>query len=1186
VSSESGSATTAPIDFDVGEPDSDPEQVAKIRSLLREFEDVFQWQEASNSFISVGEHKIDTGSAKPIKRAPYRLSFKERDAMRQLVDEMEKAGIIRRSMSPWAFPAFVIKKTDGTYRMVVDYRALNAVTVPDAFPLPDIPDILQSLSRHRLYTKVDAPRAFHQVRVAATDIPKTAFCTPDGIFEYLGMSLGLKNAPATFQRLMSEIFEDMINKSCMIFIDDLLQWGDSFEDYERNLRALLVRYREYNVKLKASKCAFLKTSVKALGHYVGHQSIRTDPEKTSAISQMEYPRNVKEVQRFLGAAGYYADFIPRFGHYAFPLYKLTKKDAPWTFGQAERDAVDYLKDALTKAPVVLSPPLPGYPFELQTDASGVAMSGVLHQIINGRRRVIAYGSKLFNPAQRNYSVTDRELLAIVHFVNKWRQYLDCDQTSTVVTDHSACKWLIDARNGRPIGMHARWLVKLSAFPLRFEHRPGTKIPVPDGLTREPFVREDAPQERVQFAWKPTTLFAWLPKSPLPQAFLAAECDLQLIDVGASGEEEKPSKAPHLNNKYVFFGSTSSSTPVTESGSDTEAALSPLQEADQEKASSSTTIEVQEAIRLHNMRAQAILEDIAPSAADVSEDLDLEKVSTLQRQDKHLRHLWALFNDKKELPKDINDPELRVLSELKDSMYFDGALLWLHWFPEAEGVSPGPRLRLLVPYKLRRAVLTSLHQSAFSGHPGISRTYALAREKYYWPGMKGDVEKWVKGCAECQVTKLSKIHRQRTLRSTVGITAPFQRVAIDLIGKLNLTDDGHEYILTMVDYLTRFAICVPLKRITTQDVATALLEHLICIHGCPIEIISDQGSQFNSILAQAFFEATKIKKIQTTAWRPQGNGLDERFNGTIQAMLRSYANIYQNNWHRFLPLLTFAYNTTPQTSLQSSPFKLLFGREALRPFDVLVGHGGTIDLPEEETPESWAESLPWRLAEARQFALDQLAKAQLVQQKYYNRHGKSYQLKPGTVVKLRREPDLSQEGSDRVLREYESGWVVVSYLGNDVYRISNPSQAMKVVNLDKILPLPDETAVRPVDTFPASAADQKRLLDYEEKKRAAEKSAISGADRDPPAPAAKKVAPAAKKTAPAAAPRLSLTLQDLKNRLNSHNKKSIVFAMESSFPGCAASLNQMTLPTLRAYVAKILQDLEDGKSVKVKGAPQK
>eukprot|EP01122_Echinamoeba_exundans_P009927 TRINITY_DN357_c0_g4_i1.p2 TRINITY_DN357_c0_g4~~TRINITY_DN357_c0_g4_i1.p2 ORF type:complete len:1143 (+),score=204.96 TRINITY_DN357_c0_g4_i1:5195-8623(+) len=1138
--------------------------------------------------------------------------------MRLLVDEMEKAGIIRRSMSPWAFPAFVIKKTDGTYRIVVDYRTLNAVTVPDAFPLPDIPDILQSLSRHRLYTKVDAPRAFHQVRVASSDIPKTAFCTPDGIFEYLGMSLGLKNAPATFQRLMSEIFQDMINQSCMIFIDDLLQWGDSFDDYERNLRALLERYRKFNVKLKASKCAFLKTSVKALGHYVGHQSIRTDPEKTSAISAMEYPRNVKEVQRFLGAAGYYADFIPRFGHYAYPLYKLVKKDAPWTFGHTEKVAVDYLKEALTKAPVVLSPPLPGYPFELQTDASGVAMSGVLHQIIDGRRRVIAYGSKLFNPAQRNYSVTDRELLAIVHFVNKWRQYLDCDQMSTVVTDHSACKWLIDARNGRPIGMHARWLVKLSAFPLRFEHRPGTRIPVPDGLTREPFVREELPQPRVQLCWKPLRHATWIPRKPaLPTAFLTAECDLQLIDVDASGGERAQEEASYLNSKYVFL-STDSPLLAAEEGQETdESSSSSSSESTSSSSSSSddsenpqTALEAQKAIDLHNNRARALLEDIAPSALDVSEDLNLEKVSDMQRTDKHLKHLWALFHDQTELPTEIKDPELRVLVELKDSMFFDGSLLWLHWFPDAEGVSPGPRLRLLVPIKLRRPVLTSLHQSEFAGHPGISRTYALARERYYWPGMKADIEKWVKGCAQCQVTKLSKVHRQRTLRSTVGISAPFQRVAVDLVGKMSTTDEGHEYILTIVDYLTRFAICVPLKRITTKDIASALLEHLICQHGCPLEIISDQGSQFNSVVAQAFYDVTKIKKIQTTAWRPQGNGLDERFNGTIQAMLRSYTSVYKNNWHQFLPILTFAYNTTPQTSLQSSPFKLLFGREALRPFDVLVGHGVTIDLAEDETPETWAEYLPWRLAEARQFALDHLARAQLVQQKYYNRQGKLYELKPGTVVKLRREPDLNQEGSDRVLREYESGWVVVSYLGNDVYRIANPSQAMKVVNVDKLLPLPQETAVRTVDTFPTSSADQKRLLQYEEKKRAAEKSAITGADRAPPTSssssssssvpqaaakpavrAGKRIftktalvpAPAAKKVAAAPKPKLPYILQNLKDNLYNMSKKHILFAMDSVYPGSYTSLDQMTLIALRPYLAKVLSDLENGIPVKVVGA---
>ena len=410
----------------------------------------------------------------------------------KMIKELLEKGFIRPSRSPWGSPMFLVDKPDGTKRMVIDYRALNASTVRNRYPLPRVDELFDQLQGARYFSKIDLRTGYWQIRVAADDVAKTAFTSRHGHFEWLVLPMGLTNAPAEFMALMEHSFRDMLNKFVLVFLDDILVYSRTLEEHERHLRAVLQRLADQKLYGKLSKCQFARQEVEFLGHFVGRRGIRMVDGKVAAVENWPTPSCQKEVEQFVGLAGYYRRFIGKFSEIASPLTELCgtlRKDKtgakrapptkPFTWGDAQQRAFEQLKEAVASAPC-LAIPDPKREFIVHTDASGYATGAVLMQKFDEGLRPIAFLSRKMNAAERNYPVHEQELLAILNALKAWRHYLG-GQRFTILTDHQSLQYVESSAMATPRQM--RWAAWLTEFDFVIKYTPGNTNVVADALSR-------------------------------------------------------------------------------------------------------------------------------------------------------------------------------------------------------------------------------------------------------------------------------------------------------------------------------------------------------------------------------------------------------------------------------------------------------------------------------------------------------------------------------------------------------------------------------------------------------------------------------------------------------------------------------------------------------------------------------
>lgn len=1006
-------------DLDIGSCEVTPYWKDQLLQLIQKYQDVFS------------KHRLDCGKAKEFVHRihlsdnhPFRLPYRrvppaQYQTLRKVLSEMEEQDIIRKSCSEWASPLVLVWKKSGELRVCVDYRWLNARTIKDAHPLPHQADCLAALGGNALFSVMDLTSGFYNVAMAEEDKKLTAFTTPMGLFEFNRLPQGLCNSPASFMRLMMNIFGDQNFLTLLCYLDDLLVYAPDEGEAIKRLEMVFSRLREHGLKLAPKKCHFLQRSVRFLGHVIDSTGVATDPDKVSAIAAVSesdlmmedgVTPSQRKIKSFLGMVLYYQRFIQNCSTIAKPLFALTaaprgkkppdkrvaafRKLSPGDWKEEHSSAFQQLKAALVNS-VVLTHPDFSRPFILSTDASTDGLGAVLSQLAEGetRARPIAFASKALNRAQARYPAHRLEFLALKWSVcDKFSHWLKGSEF-VVWTDNNPLTYVLT--KPKLDACEQRWISKLAPYRFSIKYIPGPKNVVADALSRQPFVpnrlSERLLTEPYSSLLKEAEQFG---KDTVQEAFR--------LSTGLQGADDPPCVT---SNQCPL--SCAEVSAVLEGHSHWEAGVE------------------SRAISLIGQDIQ----HLSPPGQCPLPVLSLDELRDAQQNDPCLSRVLFYINRGKRASRRERAGEihkvLRLLKQWDKLKMVDGVLYRVR----KDNLAGKKRLQYVVPSSLVAQVMTGIHDEA--GHQGQSRTMHLARQRFFWVGLEHDVRRYVKCCQRCVVSKTPEPEGRAPLES-VRTSRPMELVCIDFWTAES--SRGHNVdVLVVTDHFSRMAHAFQCRNQSARQVARQLWDKYFCVYGFPDRIHSDQGANFESQLIRELLQVAGVKKSRTTAYHPMGNGLVERFNRTLGNMIRALPPRSKDRWSQMLYTLTFAYNCTVHESTGYAPFYLMFGRIPKLPVDVMFGNlEGDSDVIDYD---KYVKRLRTDLKEALTVAQENINASQQRQAELYNRKTKGCDIELGDQVLL---ANKGERGKRKLADRWESTPYRVVGLNPQchIYRIHN------------------------------------------------------------------------------------------------------------------------------------------------------
>lgn len=946
----------------------------KLHEVLMKHQEAFAKSKTDLGRCSLVKHRINTKDATPV-RQPLRRTPKafEGEEEKYLQDQLQ-AGVITPSKSSWASPVVLVRKKDQSVRWCIDYRKVNDLSVKDAYPIPRIDMCLDCLSSASIFSIMDLQSGYWQLEIEESDRDKTAFITKYGLFEYKKMPFGLCNAPSTFQRCVELILRGLQWKTLLIYIDDIVIYSSDLTTHIQMLDEVLSRLSKAGLKLKPTKCDFFRNEVLFLGHVISDKGIKPNPSAIQSIKDWKEPKTVKQVQQFLGFCGYYRQFVRSFSELAAPLSRLTRKDVKFKWDTDCQSAFNELKHALCTAPI-LAYPRDDSMYILDTDASNVGIGAVLSQNHHGVEKVIAYGSKKLDPHQQRYSVTRRELLAVITFMHQYRHYL-LGKRFLLRTDHGSLKWLFNFKD--PQGQVARWLEVLSQYNFDIQHRAGKKHQNADGLSRKD--GEEVSCEHIKTG------------NYNPNCF-----DCQQIQQEWHDFKKEVDDVTHLGRGELT--EETSLRVVTRSQSKKEPEV---------------------------IVSNWFTGNYSPKELEVfqREDNDLQKLhewkdsgtcpgrEQITQNSPAVRKYWLNFN---------------LIARVEGVLY-------------QKIVGPGneTKYQLLVPRILRQEVIVKCHDHIFGAHMGINKTTERLKSQFHWYGMGNDVRSHIQNCQVCNRFKKSKQPKASLQNYIVG--HPMDRIALDVIGPLPRTSRNNQYILVIGDHFSRWMEAYPLPNQMAEKVAEKLVNEFISRFGVPLEIHTDQGSNFESDLFKEVCSLLEVKKTRSTPYRPSSNGLIEKFNQTLENMIKGFVNKNKTDWDQYIGLLMGAYRSTIHPATGFTPNYLMFGREVYLPNHIMYPFPKAEPLNQSEYATKLRQTLEDVYIQARKNLQSNAVK----QKRDYDSRLKENSFKVGSLVYK----------SNTFYRKLDAPWkgpyVIVEILSPVVYKIRDQRRT-EVIHHDRLKP---------------------------------------------------------------------------------------------------------------------------------------
>jgi hypothetical protein len=994
-------------------------------------------------------HAIDIEEGKDPPVMPiYPLAQSELKALREYLDKALERGWIRESKSPAGAPILFVPKKDGSLRLCVDYRGLNKVTIKNRHPLPLIGELLDRLSQAKIFTKLDLRDAYHRIRIKEGDEWKTAFRTRYGHYEYLVMPFGLANAPATFQNYIHKALGALVDDICVVYLDDILIYSENEEQHAEHVRRVLERLRQWGLYAKLSKCEFHTRYVEFLGFVVTSSGVVMDPERVRAIREWPTPTCFRDIQVFLGFANFYRRFIHNFSGIARPLNELLqgsganesrqqkkqrKKEGsptkPWEWTAEVAASFHQLRDAFLHAPVLRHFD-PSLPITVITDASDAAYAGILLQPREQPKddsqkhwQPVAYHSRGFHDAAIRYDTHDKELMAIFECFVHWRHYLEGSTTPVrVLSDHNNLRYFMTTKvlNSR----QARWAERLAAFDFVIEHKPGVSNPA-DGLSRRPDYfagfKDGAKREQLQ------TLLPTLQNKLrfLSEASVATPDGDVLPSTTGTGAEISP-LSPRPRRAGQLSGSGVAPYPALNTGDGHRVDTSP--QHSQPPDIRATTTPCPALSPGDGYRGGISPQHLYPRllVCRITKDEEAWK----EGQPKPLQEFLQVVQR--------NDSWVQDL--LQQSATGDPNLTQQGYAVDSEGLLRRWG-RVVVPNcePLRQELLRIYHDDPMGGHSGPSRTIALLKRKYYWPGMGAYVKKYVDECDGCQRNK-PKRHKPYGLLAPLPVpTRPWADYSMDFIVKLPPSPDANgkqcDAILVIVDRFSKFVMYFPCsEEMDAQQLAELWYNQIVCVYGTPSSIVSDRGALFTSTYWSTFWYLLKVQRKLSTSFHPQTDGQTERQNQEIEAYLRMYVNWEQSDWATRLVEAAMAHNCRPHASTKMAPRELALGSPPTLPDGVREEPPpGVGSDPNRDAARQWIEGRAKAIKETTSL----LELAQTLQAKYYNRQHVDKHFKVGDSVLLSSRNLKTKRPHKKLDAKYLGPFEVLEKIGQQAYKLKLP-----------------------------------------------------------------------------------------------------------------------------------------------------
>lgn len=775
----------------------------------------------------------------------------------------------------------------------MDYRKVNERTTTDKYPIPNINDILDKLGRCQYFSTLDLASGFHQIEMHRDSIPKTAFTVEHGHYEYVRMPFGLKNAPATFQRVMDNILKELQNKICLVYMDDIIIFSTSLEEHIQNLKQVFAKLRETNLKIQLDKCEFLRKEVGFLGHIITPQGIKPNPQKIEAIQRFPIPKTAKEIKSFLGLLGYYRRFINNFAKLTKPLTKCLKKDTKIIHDEEFIKTFDLCKSILTNDPILKYPDF-SKPFVLTTDASNFAIGAVLSQGQIGSDLPVAYASRTLNPAECNYSTIDKELLAVVWATKYFRPYL-FGRKFTIVCDHKPLEWLMSSKD--QTSRLVRWRLKLEEYDYTIVYKKGKMNTNADALSRielhntetESIIANPSDSDQEEIA---NELEKCIRNKP--EEISQEEIDEVLDELLALPQSSKQIRI--LDNIQIKPPDTNATVHT---------------------AIEHPVFEIPITERPLNQYNNQIV--IKTNNTDQTFTLSYKIFPTKER------HTLSISNNKFETEL-IKYLKTKINPQQSYALYFDDENTMINTTNTIQKHFKVNSLKLVHCTKFLLDVIDPNEQNlkiqyvheTKTCHRGINETTQLLTKNYYWPNLTNMVKDYINRCEICQTGKYDRNPPKIKFQSTPSYSKPFETLHLDTF-RIN-----NRHFLTIIDAFSKYGQAYPIDSVININVMNNILTYL-SHHGVPQTIIVDQGNEFKNLLLDEFCKIHKIILHYTTVRNSNSNSPVERFHSTLSDSIRCLLQQYPNDHIDLLmKYAIMGYNNSIHSSTKFSPFEVVYG----------------------------------------------------------------------------------------------------------------------------------------------------------------------------------------------------------------------------------------------------------------------